>query len=175
MIQNIFVAHSELLSASENLLQLADWCDQNFSPEEAPTDEVRYFPESKLPKKFFGGKTIKTTGQFAIQVWHKRQKQRDQISPIRQNLKKSLPISGDHLVLGKIVNLLWQNCEPILANILYFGQIFFVLNFIALNGQTLTKKFSHLKKFGQRLWHNGDLLKWTNPTPEISGLNPPIS
>ena len=55
MIQNIFVAHSELLSASENLLQLADWCDQNFSPEEAPTDEVRYFPESKLPKKFFGG------------------------------------------------------------------------------------------------------------------------
>jgi len=65
-------AHSELLSASENLLQLADWCDDNFVQEETSNAEVKYFPEIKLPNKVYGGKTIKTTGQFAIQVLLKK-------------------------------------------------------------------------------------------------------
>ena len=61
-------AHSELLSAADNLLQLADWCDESFVQEETSNVDVKYFPDAKLPNKLYGGKTLKTTGQFASQV-----------------------------------------------------------------------------------------------------------
>ena len=62
-----YVAHAELLDASQNLVQLADWCDENFS-DEGSKDQVNYNTEDKKPSKLYGGKTLKTTGQFAIQV-----------------------------------------------------------------------------------------------------------
>jgi hypothetical protein len=55
------------LDASQNLVELADWCENNFT-EEGSKEQVKYNPEDKRPSKLYGGKTLKTTGQFAIQV-----------------------------------------------------------------------------------------------------------
>jgi hypothetical protein len=61
-------AHDELVDASRNLLELADWCDENFSDVGPSNEEVKFSAEKKISNKLYGGTTLKTTGQFAVQV-----------------------------------------------------------------------------------------------------------
>lgn len=56
--------HEELLKASEDLAKLADWCEEKYLCETS-REEVKFVPGTY---RLYGGRALKTTGQFAVQV-----------------------------------------------------------------------------------------------------------